>query len=96
MERLENRGKHELYKMGKNVSGFSRANRIISLSIDRNNTVDLDIDIVDKGYKGVEPLGNGGAAAEGSDVGDLVEDDEDEGVGDPVELVLKGNISMDS
>lgn len=50
---------------------------------------------MDKGNQGVESLGDGRTPAEGSDVGDLVEDVEDKGVRDAVKLVVERYVGVD-
>lgn len=51
---------------------------------------------MDKGNKGIEPLRDSQASAEGSDFGDLIEDDKDKGVGDTIELIVERKVGVDS
>jgi hypothetical protein len=55
-----------------------------------DDAVDADEDGVDEGDELVEAAGDDGAAAERLDVADAVEDDEEERVGEAVEVVVAG------
>ncbi|KAF3529804.1 hypothetical protein DY000_02037334 [Brassica cretica] len=52
-----------------------------------DDAVDTNDDVLDLGDEGVESLGNDAASAEGFDVADAVEDEEEDGVGEVVEEV---------
>lgn len=87
--------------MGDQVPGFGgrKVEGLIRIAaIGRDDAIDLDVDVVHEGDEGIEALRDGQAAAERSNVGELVEDEENEGVRYPIEMVFVGEewVSIDS
>lgn len=60
-----------------------------------DDAIDADQDVFDLGDEGVEPPGDDAAAAEGFDVGDFVEDEEEDRVGEVVEVVGLSGLGVD-
>lgn len=69
------------------MPGRGLAQGIIRITINRDHSVDLNIDIMHQENKGVKPLRNSRAAAKRSDICELIEDEEDNRVRQAVELI---------
>uniref|UniRef100_A0A452ZE11 Uncharacterized protein n=2 Tax=Aegilops tauschii subsp. strangulata TaxID=200361 RepID=A0A452ZE11_AEGTS len=101
VEGLDDREEHQLEEVGEDVPGLGRGQveGVLAVAVDRHDAVDLDADVVDVGHEPVEPLGRGGAAAEGTHVLHLVEDEKDERVRqavEEVELEVERRVRVDS
>lgn len=89
-EGFQQGGEHELEEIGDEAPRLRRqVQGIIRVAVGSDDAVDLDIDVVDEWDEGIEALGDGGAAAERPDIGELVKDDENYGIRNPVKLVLE-------
>lgn len=83
--------------MGEEVSRLRgrQAQGVVRFAVDGHETVELNKHIVNQGDEGIEALWHGRGAAQGLDIGELVEDDEDQRVGNSVEMVpVEGGIRL--
>lgn len=100
VERLEDGEDDELQDMGEEVARFQSGGKggggrgrgggaegLFAVAVDGDHPVDLDVEVLDEGNEGVEAPAHSSAPAEGADVGELIKDDEDDGIGDSVELI---------
>lgn len=69
------------------MPGRGWAQGIITITINGHHMVDLKIDIMDQKYEGIEPFRNSRAATERSDICNLIEDEEDNRVRQPLEFI---------
>ena len=80
MKGLQNGDDHEFEEVGKEIAGFGggRVGNVVRVTIPCDDTVNLEVDVMDQGNKGIEASAHSATPPKGANISKLVKDEEED------------------